>query len=168
MYPKVFREFAQHQKQFSDTSVLPTVPFFHGMAPGDETAAEIEHGKTLFFKFLAVGDPHPDGKRTVFFEINGQPREVVVVDEQIEQHTGKRRQANPSDPLEVGAPMAGLVVRVGVRPGDRVRKGQPLLFLEAMKMETVVSAPQDARVAEVLVAPGTQVEPGELLVRLEA
>lgn len=168
MYPKVFREFAAHQKQFSDTSVLPTVPFFHGMEPGEEAAAEIEHGKTLFFKFLAVGDPHPDGKRTVFFEVNGQPREVVVVDQQIERHTGKRRKADPANPLEIGAPMAGLVVRVGVRPGDRVRRGQPLLFLEAMKMETSVTAPEDGRVAEVLVTPGTQVEPGELLVRLES
>ena len=168
MYPKVFEEFVRHQQTYSDTSVLPSYPFFYGMEPGDETSAEIEPGKTLFFKFLAVGDPHPNGKRTVFFEVNGQPREVVVVDESLGQQTARRRKADPNDPCQIGAPMSGLVVRVGVRPGDRVHKGQQLLFLEAMKMQTSLTSPLEGRVAEVLVAAGEQVEAGQLLVRLEA
>jgi pyruvate carboxylase len=70
LYPKVFPEFVEHQKRYSDTSVLPTPVFFHGMQPGDEASIEIEQGKTLILKFLTVGEPHLDGTRTVFFELN--------------------------------------------------------------------------------------------------
>jgi pyruvate carboxylase len=166
MYPKVYEEFVAHRNKYSDTSVMPTPVFFYGMEPGEEAAIEIEPGKTLFFKFLAVGDPHPDGHRTVFFEVNGQPRETTVVDLSLEQARTRRCEANPNDPREVAAPMAGLVVRVAVRPGDHVRRGQPLLFLEAMKMQTAVHAPMDARVEEVLVSAGTQVDANELVLRL--
>src|SRR4029077_13246440 len=81
LYPRVFPEFAAHQKQYSDTSVLPTPVFFYGMEPGEEVSVDIEPGKTLIVKFLTVGDPHEDGTRGVFFELNGQPREVVVQDQ---------------------------------------------------------------------------------------
>src|SRR5262249_18318621 len=80
LYPRVFREFIEHQQTYSDTSVLPTPVFFYGMEPGEEASVEIEPGKTLIIKFLTLGDPHPDGKRLVFFELNGQPREVLVSD----------------------------------------------------------------------------------------
>ena len=56
--------------------MLPTDVFFYGQEPQQETAVEIEPGKTLIIKFLTVGDPHPDGRRTVFFELNGQPRSI--------------------------------------------------------------------------------------------
>ena len=60
--------------------MLPTPAFFYGMERGEEIAVEIEPGKTLIIKFLTIGEPHPDGTRTVFFELNGQPREVTVRD----------------------------------------------------------------------------------------
>ncbi len=80
LYPRVFPELAAHQARYSDTSVLSTPLFFHGMEPGEEVSIDIEVGKTLIVKFLTVGDPHEDGSRMVFFELNGQPREVLVVD----------------------------------------------------------------------------------------
>src|SRR5262249_2517317 len=80
LYPRVFADFIEHQRLYSDTSVLPTPVFFQGMTPGEEASVEIEKGKTLIVKFLTVGEPHPDGTRTVFFELNGQPREVQVQD----------------------------------------------------------------------------------------
>src|SRR5262249_44296837 len=80
LYPRVFPDFAAHQAKFSDTSVLPTPVFFYGMAPGQEISVTIEEGKTLIVRFQTVGDPHLDGTRLVFFELNGQPREVVVLD----------------------------------------------------------------------------------------
>src|SRR5262249_38461321 len=83
LYPRVFPEFAAQQAKYSDLSVLPTPVFFFGMAPGDEISVDIEKGKTLIIKFLTVGDPHPDGTRLVFFELNGQPREVLVLDQSI-------------------------------------------------------------------------------------
>ena len=72
-----------HQAKYSDTSVLPTPVFFYGMEPGEEISVDIEPGKTLIVKFLTVGDPHADGRRMVFFELNGQPREVLVLDQSL-------------------------------------------------------------------------------------
>jgi pyruvate carboxylase len=167
LYPRVFPELAAHQARYSDTSVLPTPVFFHGMEPGEEVAIDIERGKTLIVKFLTVGEPHEDGTRTVFFELNGQPREAVVADRSLGGEVRKRRKAEAGDKLQVGAPMPGLVVRVLVAPGEQVAAGQKLFTLEAMKMETTIQAEAAGVVAEVLVQPGAQVEAGDLLLRYE-
>src|SRR5262249_36949785 len=155
------------QQAYSDVSVLPTCTFLYGHEPGDEVAIDIEEGKTLILKFLTVSDPHPDGHRTVFYELNGQPREVNVIDRSLEPEEAQRPKADPGDPLQVAAPMPGLVVTVGVAIGDKVTRGQKLVTMEAMKMETTLYAETDGRVGELLVKPGTQVETGELLLRLE-
>jgi len=167
LYPRVFEEFADHDHACSDTSVFPTPTFFYGLESGEETAIDIEPGKTLIIKFLTVGDPHPDGHRTVFFELNGQPREVNVVDRSLEPQESARPKADAGDPLQVAAPMPGLVVTVGVLLGDKVTRGQKLVTMEAMKMESTIYAEVDGRVAELLVKPGTQVETGELLLRFD-
>jgi pyruvate carboxylase len=167
LYPRVFPELAAHQAKYSDTSVLPTPVFFHGMEPGEEVSVDIERGKTLIIKFLTVGDPHPDGQRLVFFELNGQPREVLVQDRSLQGVGQARPKADPGDPRQVASPMPGLVVSVTVVPGEEVATGQKLCALEAMKMETTVHAERAGRIAEVLVAPGTQVAAGDLLLRFE-
>jgi pyruvate carboxylase len=167
LYPRVFPDLAAHEAKYSDTSVLPTTVFFYGMEPGDETSIDIEPGKTLILKFLTVGEPRADGSRTVFFELNGQPREVVVMDKALAGKAVTRRKAEAGNPLQVGAPMPGLVARVTVEPGDQVAAGQKLFALEAMKMETTVYAERPGTVAEVLVQAGTQVEAGDLLLRYD-
>ncbi len=167
LYPRVFPDFAAHQKKYSDTSVLPTPVFFYGMEPGEEVSVDIEPGKTLIVKFLTVGDPHEDGTRGVFFELNGQPREVLVQDRALLGDVKGHPKAEAANPRHIGAPMPGLVVRVTVAAGEQVAAGQKLVTLEAMKMETTVYAELAGRVAEVLVRPGTQVETGDLLLRLE-
>jgi pyruvate carboxylase len=166
LYPRVFPEFLAHHAKFSDTSVLPTTVFFHGMQPGEEVSVEIEPGKTLFLKFLTVGDPHEDGRRQVFFELNGQPREVLVLDRSLAGGIHSHPKAEPGNPRQVAAPMPGLVVSVTVAPGEQVAAGQKLATLEAMKMESTVYADKAGTVAEVLVHRGSQVETGDLLVRL--
>jgi pyruvate carboxylase len=165
LYPRVCSELAEHRRLFSDTSVLPTPVFFYGMEPGEEVSVDIEAGKTLIIKFLTVGDPHPDGNRLVFFELNGQPREVMVVDKALGSEVHAHPKAEAGNPRHVGAPMPGLVVSVPVAPGELVVAGQKLCSLEAMKMETTVYADQVGRVAEVLVKPRTQVDAGDLLLR---
>ena len=167
LYPRVFEDFARHQKDYSDTSVLPTHVFFYGLKPGEEAAFEIEPGKTLIVKLVAIGEPHPDGNRTVFFELHGQPRDATVIDFSLESEIVKHPKADPSDADQIAAPMPGLIVNVAVQPNDQVAAGQKLLTLEAMKMEMTMYAPRKARVAEVLVKPKTQIEAGDLLVRLE-
>jgi pyruvate carboxylase len=163
----VYEEFIQHQKSYADVAVLPTYSFLYGHEPGDEVAVEIEPGKTLIIKFLTVSDPHPDGERTVFFELNGQPRDVNVLDRSRKPREAARLKADPNDPLQVAAPMPGLVVNVAVQNGDRVTKGQKLLTMEAMKMETTLYAEFDAKVTELLARPGTQVQTGDLVLRVE-
>jgi pyruvate carboxylase len=167
LYPRVFADFAEHQQTYSDVSVLPTPVFFFGMQPGEEISVDIEPGKTLILRFLTLGDPHRDGTRQVFFELNGQPREVQITDRSLAAQEPVHPKGDPNNPLHILAPMPGLVVLVTAAAGERVEKGQKLLTLEAMKMETTLYADQTGQVAERLVHPGTQVEAGDLLLRLE-
>jgi len=167
LYPKVFEEFAGHQITFSNTSVLPTPVFFYGQEVGEELSAEIEEGKTLIIKFLTISEPHADGTRTVFFELNGQPRDVSVVDKSLDVSATRTTKADPANIKQIGASMPGMVVTVAVKVGDKVAKGQKLLTLEAMKMETTVNCEQDGEIASVLVKPGSRVETGDLMITLQ-
>jgi pyruvate carboxylase len=169
LYPRVFADFVDHVSKYSDTSGLPTAVFFYGMETSDEVQVEIEPGKTLVIKFLTVGEPTPDGYRPVYFELNGQPRDVLVVDKKLAAVSSakSRPKAESGNPLHVGAPMPGALVNVAVSVGDSVVAGQKLLTLEAMKMETTLVAERAAKVAEILIRAGTQVNAGDLLIRLE-
>jgi pyruvate carboxylase len=167
LYPKVFTDFADHVTRYSDVSVLPTPVFFYGLQTGDEVNIEIEPGKSLVVKFQTVGDPNEDGKRTVFFELNGQPREVVVTDRSHGAVASTRAKADAANPKHVAAPMPGAVVAVMVEVGEEVAAGQKLATLEAMKMESTIYAQHAGKVAEIVVKPGTQVDGGDLLIRFE-
>ncbi|MBY0460182.1 MAG: pyruvate carboxylase, partial [Gemmataceae bacterium] len=167
--PKGFREDYQKmslvvaQSRYSDLSVLPTTAFFYGLAKGEEVSIEIEPGKTLIIKFLTVGEAQPDGRRVVYFELNGQPREVLVLDKTLGAGAVKARaKAESGNAKHVAAPMPGAVGAVAVAPGDEVAAGAKLLTLEAMKMETTLYAERAGKVAEVLVRPGVPVEGGDL------
>ena len=167
LYPRVYEELLTHQARCSDVSVLPTPVFFYGMEKGDEISADIEEGKTLIIKFLTVGDAHADGRRLVNFELNGQPREVSVVDRSLVGVVQAHPKAEVGNPKHVAAPMPGLVVRVNVAAGEKVTAGQKLVTMEAMKMETTVYAECAGTIVEVLVRPQLQIESGDLMLRLE-
>ena len=167
LYPKVYEEFVAHQQLNSDTSCLPTPVFFYGQAPGEEISFDIEPGKRLIVKFLSISDPHPDGKRTVFFELNGQPRDVTVIDKSLEPKASANIKADTANAKHIGASMPGMISTIAVHAGDNVTKGQKLLSLEAMKMETNITADRDGKIGQVLVKRGTQVAAGDLLITLE-
>ena len=167
LYPQVFNDFAQHENKYTDTSVLPTPAFLYGLEPNEEISFDIEPGKTLILRFLTVSEPHDDGRRTVFFELNGQPREVSVVDVALEPASPAHPKADPANAGHVAASMPGMVFNLAVKTGDAVAAGQKLLTLEAMKMQTAMTAPIDGRVADIHVKAGTQVETGDLLVTIE-
>jgi pyruvate carboxylase len=168
LYERVFEEFARHQQTYSDLSILPTANFFFGLEPGEEIAVDIEPGKTLIIKFLTVSDAHIDGTRTVFFELNGQPREITVADSSAESTGTAAVKADAANPCHVGATMPGMVVNVAVKEGDTVQKGQKLLTLEAMKMETTINSEVEGRVKDILVKPGIPVQTGDLVMVLES
>jgi pyruvate carboxylase len=163
MYPKVFLDYADHHRVHGDVSVLPTEAFFYGMRRDDELFVDIERGKTLVIRFLAVGDADNEGKRTIFFELNGQPREVKVADRSLAPSGPAKRTADEGDPSHVPAPMPGLVVSLSVRIGEAVARGDRLLSIEAMKMETGVFAERAGAVREILVKAGDQVDTKQLL-----
>lgn len=167
LYPQVYLDYMHHWQKFGDTSTIPTANFFYGLQPGEEAAVEIERGKTLFVRFLTTGDVREDGTRTVFFELNGQPREVRVADRSVEGLLKRHPKADPDNPDHIAAPMPGKVSSVTVRPGQRLGTGERLLSIEAMKMETTVYSPRDASVADVLVGPGAIVEGRDLLIVLK-
>lgn len=163
LYPKVYEEFIEHYKAFSDVSILPTPYFFYGPDTTDEVSIDIEEGKRLIIRFLAVGQPKADGTRTVFFELNGQPREVEIIDKALDNAVVQSIKADPSDPTHVAANMPGMVIGVAVKQGESVSQGDKLLTLEAMKMETTINAERDGEVVQLLVKSGSQVEAGDLV-----
>ena len=166
MYPQVFLDYAKHVREFSDVSVLPTHAFFYGLRRGEEISVEIESGKTLVIRLIAVSEPDKDGRRTVTYELNGMTREAFVTDKKVSPQTKTRPKADIADPLQVGAPIPGLVSSIAVTVGQKIAKGDKLLMMEAMKMQTTVTAPVDGVVAELLAQVGETVESKDLLMRL--
>ncbi len=167
MYPDVFVEFAKLQGLYGDVSVLPTPVFFWGIHQDEELALEIEHGVVLIVRFLAVGEPDSEGMCSIFFELNGQPREVKVRDRSLAPPP-ERRKADAQDPGHVAAPMRGMVVSLSVAAGQRVARGDRLASIEAMKMETAVFAEVDGVIEEVVAAVGSHVHAEDLLLVIKA
>ncbi len=166
MYPEVFVKFAQAQQIWGDVEVLPSPQFFFGMEKGEEITVDIEAGKRLVIKFLTVGEPHPDGQRTVFFELNGQPREVTVRDRSLKAGV-ERLKADAHHRGHVGAPLPGMLTTVAVELNQAVEKGDRLLVIEAMKMQSTVYAPVAGKVTSIHAHAGQQVEAKDLLVVIE-
>ncbi|MEX2381029.1 MAG: pyruvate carboxylase [Opitutales bacterium] len=166
MYPQVFEEFVEFQGQYGDVSVLPSSAFLSGLKPGEEVSVDIEEGKTLFIKLIHVGEVDSNGYRPITFELNGRPRESAVLDRSVQAETKPKVKADPGDSSQVGAPIPGVITSLGVSVGSKVEKGNKLLTLEAMKMQTTVYAPADGVVEEILIEVGDSVESKDLLVRL--
>ena len=167
MYPEVFLKFARSRATYGDVEALPSPQFFYGIERGEEIGFELERGKTLIIKYLTTSDPHPDGTRTVFFELNGQPREVQIRDRSLKAAASVRQKADPGHAGHVAAPIPGAVTSLLVQEGQQVKKGDRLVVLEAMKMQTTIAAPVDGRVKEICVHAGETVEPKDLLAVLE-
>jgi len=166
LYPKVFLEYAKTVQQYGDLSVLDTPTFLYGLRLGEEIQVEIETGKTLIVKLVSVGQPQADGTRTVYFELNGQSREVVVKDDSIKSTIQSKVKADPKNPNHLSATMPGTVVKVIVEKGERVEKGDHLMITEAMKMETTVQAPFSGVVKDIYVQSGEAIQTGDLLIEM--
>jgi pyruvate carboxylase len=166
LYPDVFTKYDKFRQTYSDVSVLPTPAFFYGLKSGEEITVEIESGKSLIIKFLTISEPHPDGTRTLFFELNGQPREVNVRDRALRVVERAHPKADPADPGQIGAPTAGVISGVAVQANHTVERGAKLLTLEAMKMQSNIYAPISGRIVKLLVTSGQHVEAKDLLVTI--
>ncbi|MEK4030322.1 pyruvate carboxylase [Pseudobacillus sp. FSL P4-0506] len=167
LYPKVFKEYVRTIDQFGDVSVLDTPTFLYGMRLGEEIEIEIETGKTLIVKLVSIGQAQADGTRIVYFELNGQPREVVIKDESIKSSVASKIKADPKNESHLAATMPGTVIKVLVEKGEKVVQGDHLLITEAMKMETTVQAPFSGIVTNIHVQNGEAISTGDLLIELE-
>ncbi|MBV9441860.1 MAG: pyruvate carboxylase, partial [Acidobacteriaceae bacterium] len=168
MYPDVFTKFAKIRAEYGDLQLLPTPQFFYGMSERSEVTIDLEPGKSIVVRHLTVDDPREDGMRTVFFELNGQPRDVEVRDKSFKQQVETRRKADSSKAGDVAAPIPGAVTTIQVKTGSSVKKGEALLIMEAMKMQTTVYAPISGTVQEIAVTSKDKVAAGDLLLVIES
>jgi len=166
MYPSVFADYVKFTRDYSDVSVLPTPAFFYGLKPGGEILVNIEEGKTLFIKLINIGAPDKDGRRIVSYELNGVPRETTIADRAVAPKAKARAKADPNDPMQIGAPIPSMITALSATVGSKVAKGDRLLTLEAMKMQTTIYAATDGVIDEILAHVGESAESGDLLVRL--
>ena len=168
MYPQVFADFDQFTATYGEVSDLPTPAFFYGLSIGEEIEVEIDPGKVLFIKLISIGEADDQGRRSIFYELNGMPRESQVVDKSLApKDTVTKAKGDASDPLQAVAPMPGMITDLAVGVGTKVKAGDPIVTLEAMKMLTTVSAGTDGTVTEILVKKGDSVATDDLLARLE-
>ena len=167
MYPKVYTDYMSRHALYGPVRTLPTPTFFYGMEASDEITAEIDPGKTLEIRLQAIGDTNEDGEVKVFFELNGQPRVIRVPNRLVKATTQQRPKAEAGNANHIGAPMPGVVASVGAMAGQKVKSGDLLLTIEAMKMETGLHAERDAVVKAVHVIAGGQIDAKDLLVELE-
>ncbi len=167
IYPDVFVKFAKTRSTYGTVDVLPTSQFFYGLEKGEEVAVELEPGKILIIKFLTMSEPQPDGTRTIFYELNGQPREVPVRDRSRKAVVESRQKADTAIPGQVGAPIPGAVTAISVEVGQQIAKGDRLLVMEAMKMQSTIYAPVAGKVTQKLVNIGDKVESKDLLIVIQ-
>jgi pyruvate carboxylase len=168
MYPAVYKEFQAVRTRYDDLSKLPSSAFFYGLQIGEEIEVEIDPGKILIIKLISIGEPDDEARRTLFYELNGTPRESIVVDKSLSTTaTAARRKGDPDNPSHVSAPLPGMVTEIAVSPGTEVKAGDKLVVIEAMKMLTTVSTPVDGIVKDIVVKKGIQIDSDDLLVILE-
>ncbi|MGG7568139.1 pyruvate carboxylase [Rhodovulum sp. DZ06] len=167
MYPKVFTDYMTRHDDYGPVRVLPTPVFLYGMEQGEEIAIELERGKTLQVLLVALGETTDEGTVRVFFELNGQPRSIVVPNRSASAAVARRPKAEDGNPAHVPAPMPGVIASVAVSVGQKVAAGDMLLTIEAMKMETAIHAEHAGVVKAVHAPAGSQVDAKDLLVEFE-
>ena len=165
LYPKVFKDFYDHRDTYDKVGYLPTPVFFYGMKPGEEILVEIAKGKIIIIELVAITEPDELGFRTVAFRLNGQIRRINVRDKSILVEKVSNAKADQSN--HVGSPLQGKIAEIKVKQGDTVSKNQPLFVIEAMKMETTVTAPYEGTIGKVHLTSGGLVEQDDLVLELD-
>lgn len=167
LYPKVYEEYCTHFQNFNDVTRLESHVYFYGLRKGEETTLQIEEGKELIIKFLDMSEPNAEGKRTLSFEVNGTVREVMIVDEKQAVKSDNKLKADKNNPAHVGSSIPGTIEKVFVEEGEKVEINQPLLVIEAMKMETTIVAKQAGVIDKIYVKDKDRVNTGDLLISFE-
>jgi pyruvate carboxylase len=167
LYPRVFEQAHERYKLYGNAAILPTPNFFYGMKVGEEALIELEPGKTIIVKLLSVGEPNEEGIRIVFFKVNGENRFVEIKDASLNIHKEVNQQIDSSNNNQLGAPLQGLLYKVLVKRGEEIKKNDPLFIIEAMKMETTVTATKAGKIKSITLKPGSMVQKDDLILTLE-
>jgi pyruvate carboxylase len=165
LYPKVFNDYCHFRKDFGDPTRIPTTAFFYGLKPNEEILVEISAGKVIIIKLLFVSEPDELGKRLVSFELNGQARRIQVKDKEVKSVKISNKKIETEG--DVGSPLQGRISSILVKEGDQVEENTPLFVIEAMKMESTISASAAGTVQKVVLAEGDMVEQNDLVVQLK-
>jgi len=163
LYPKVFEEYYQKKNEFGEVWHIPTINFFFGLKPEEEVLIEIDKGKSILVRFLTCSEPDEEGKRKVFMRLNGQTRIIEIQDKNVKIAAKENQKAERSNPAQVAAPLQGKLSQLLVKEGDVVKQNQPLFVIEAMKMETTITATSAGMVEKIVLQPGSMVRSDDLV-----
>ncbi len=167
MYPKVYEDFLVYYERFGKIDVIDTPDFFYGLELGETTTVELDKGKILTVKYKAIGPVQEDGKRTLYYDLNGAPFEVDIVDTNVEASGAVKKKADKTNEKHIGAQMPGSVVSIDCAVGDEIQANDVIIVTEAMKMESAIHAPIGGVVKDIYVNEKDQVEGGDLLIEFE-
>lgn len=167
LYPKVYKDYLKFYKEYNKIQVIDTPTFFYGLELNEQIIVDLEPGVSLLIELTSIGPLKEGGFRTVYFDLNGLPHEVEIQDRNVEGTVMVRKKADRTNPKHIGAQMPGTVVKVSVKPGDKVSQNDQLIVTEAMKMESTIQASIDGIVKEVYVSEQEQVKGNDLLIEFE-
>jgi pyruvate carboxylase len=164
MYPKVFEDTFKKWTEYGFVSRIPTKNFFYGMEQNEETIIDFAPGKSIIVRLLTVGPAKENGMRTVFFKVNGQTRNIEVLDRSLNIKKEENPKVETGNPKQIGAPLQGMLSKIFVKKGQTVKKNEPLFVIEAMKMETTVTAPVEFEIKNITLKEGVRVNADDLVV----
>ncbi|TXD84382.1 pyruvate carboxylase [Subsaximicrobium wynnwilliamsii] len=167
LYPKVYEKAHENYKKYGNLTLVPTENFFYGMKLREEILIDLEPGKTVIIKLLSVGIPNDTGVRTVFFKVNGENRFVEVLDTSLNIKVEQNTKTDPENTNHVGAPLQGSLYKILVKKGQAIKENDPLFVIEAMKMETTVTAFKSGKVKAVALKEGAMVKQDDLVITME-
>jgi pyruvate carboxylase len=167
LYPKVFEEYYQKKTEYGDVWVIPTINFFYGLKNDEEVIIEIDKGKSILVRLLTCGEPDEEGKRKVFMRLNGQTRIIEIQDHQIKVVTHENEKADKANSKHIAAPLQGKLSQLLIKEGEEVKDNQPLFIIEAMKMETTITANKKGKVERVVLQPGKMVKADDLVLVIQ-
>ncbi|MEQ8363151.1 MAG: pyruvate carboxylase [Cyclobacteriaceae bacterium] len=166
LYPKVFEDMLKKQIEFGDVMRIPTLNFFYGMELHEETIIEIGEGKKVIIELLSIGTVNEEGVRTVFFKVNGQTRNIDVKDKSVKIEKIENVKIEPGNTKQIGVPLQGLLSKILVKKGQKLKKNEPLFVIEAMKMETTITASEACEVKSIHLKEATMVGTDDLVISL--
>jgi len=164
LYPKVWDDSHKHYLEYGNITRIPTENFFYGLKEGEEIMIQLDEGKVIDIELLSINKPNSDGYRTVFFKVNGQYRNIQILDKSLNIVKHENEKADSNNESHIGAPLQGRLSEIFVKKGQEVKKNEALFIIEAMKMETTINASRNLEISNIILKAGEMVNSDDLVV----